>query len=203
MTRLLTLMLSLALAAPALAQTTEAPATGAEETTETPAPSADTGLSMGEDPDGGVGQPYLKEEVGDWAIQCIRSEDGNDPCQLYQLLKDEDGNAVAEFSLFKIPGSQQAEAGATIIVPLETLLTEDLMMGVDGAKGKRYRFAFCNTVGCFARIGLTTADVNSFKRGAMANLTIVPFAAPDVQVKLNLSLKGFTDGYNQIEPNQQ
>ena len=199
MTRILTMILSLALAAPLAAQTTETPATD-ETATEQPAasgeqaPESNLGLSMAESEDG-VGQPYVKEEIDDWALQCIRTENGEDPCQLYQLLKDQDGNPVAEFSLFKVSGSNQAVAGATIVVPLETMLTEDLMIGVDGAKGKRYRFSFCNTVGCFARIGLTEEDVNAFKRGNLATLTIVPFAAPDVKVRLNLSLKGFTNGY--------
>ncbi|MWB77303.1 invasion associated locus B family protein [Pseudooceanicola sp. 216_PA32_1] len=193
------MILSLALAAPLAAQTTETPATD-ETATEQPAatgeqaPESNLGLSMAESEDG-VGQPYVKEEIDDWALQCIRTENGEDPCQLYQLLKDQDGNPVAEFSLFKVSGSNQAVAGATIVVPLETMLTEDLMIGVDGAKGKRYRFSFCNTVGCFARIGLTEEDVNAFKRGNLATLTIVPFAAPDVKVRLNLSLKGFTNGY--------
>ena len=38
-----------------------------------------------------------------WEQRCVRTEDGADPCQLYQLLKDADGNSVAEISMFSLP----------------------------------------------------------------------------------------------------
>ncbi|MGH1425754.1 MAG: invasion associated locus B family protein [Pseudooceanicola sp.] len=205
MTRIISLLFALALTAPALAQdsgtATDTPATAA---TETPAPAGDTatdsakddsGLTMGTAADTDIGQPYTKEESGDWLLQCVKTESGEDPCQLYQLVKDENGNPVAEFSLFRLPPGGKAVAGATIVVPLETSLIDDLLLGVDGNQGKRYRFSFCSPVGCFARVGLTQADVDSLKRGNTASLTIVPFSAPDVKVKLNMSLIGFTKGY--------
>ncbi|MGR3453369.1 invasion associated locus B family protein [Pseudooceanicola sp.] len=216
MTRIISILLALALAVPAVAQDTSATATedqasetGSDTTdTETPAetpaptPSTDSGLDMGATPsepgEPQVGQPYVREEFGDWQLQCVKTETGEDPCQLYQLLMDEENNPVAEFSLFRLPEGGQAVAGATVVVPLETALTEDLLLGVDGAKGKRYRFSFCSTVGCFARIGLTQADIDSMKRGAEANLTITPWAAPDAQVRLNMSLIGFTAGYEEV-----
>ncbi|MDF1855791.1 invasion associated locus B family protein [Pseudooceanicola sp.] len=199
MTRILTLLLALTLAAPAVAQDT---ATKPAETTDATKP--DSGLAMGTPADSDVGQPYTKETSGDWELQCVKAEEGEDPCQLYQLVMDEDGNPVAEFSLFRLPPGGQAVAGATIVVPLETALIEDLLLGVDGSKGKRYRFSFCSTIGCFARIGLTESDIASLKRGKTASLTIVPFAAPDVKVKLNMSLIGFTDGYDKttVAPGQ-
>ena len=177
----------------------EAPAPQGNATAETP---ADSGLTMGANDTGDgqpqPGQPYTKDEFGDWQLQYVRAEEGEDPCQLYQLLKDEDGNAVAEFSLFRLPDGGKASAGATVVVPLETSLNEDLRLGVDGSQGKRYRFSFCSTVGCFARIGLTPDDIAAMKRGSVASLTIVPWAAPDVQVKLDMSLIGFTAGYDQV-----
>jgi invasion protein IalB len=40
--------------------------------------------------------------------------------------------------------------------------------------------------------------VGQFKKGAKATLTIVPFAAPDQKVNLDISLKGFTAGFESI-----
>ena len=57
---------------------------------------------------------------------------------------------------------------------------------------------FCNPVGCYARMGLTPEDVNAFKRGSEAVITIVPALAPDQQVKLTLSLSGFTASYGKV-----
>jgi invasion protein IalB len=141
---------------------------------------------------------YIKEEYGDWQMKCFRSEAEEDPCQMYQLLREDAGNPVAEFSLFRLPDGAQAVAGATIVVPLGTLLAEELKISVDGGKAKTYPFRFCSMVGCFAQVGLTRADVNAFKAGAAANLQIVPAQAPDQTVDIKASLTGFTAAYDNV-----
>ncbi len=186
----LSVIASLALSGAALAQSTT-------EEAEPVAP-IETDLNMGEDastPE--IGQTYVRENEGDWEVQCVRVDEGNEePCQMYQLMKDGDGNPVAEVSIFRLPKGGQAVAGATVIVPLETSLQAQIRISVDGGQGKRYPYSFCNPVGCFARIGLTESDVSGFKRGAAATVTIVPFLAPDQKVELNMSLKGFTAGFD-------
>lgn len=145
-----------------------------------------------------VGQTYVQSTHGDWQLRCVRTADDKDPCQLYQLLEDDQGNSVAEISVFPLPEGQEAAAGATVITPLETLLTADLRIAVDAAQPKRYPFAFCSAVGCFARIGFRADEVESFKRGAKGTVTIVPAAAPDATVALTLSLSGFTAGWDAV-----
>lgn len=152
----------------------------------------DMGRQQGEDP------TYIKEEYGDWELKCFRTEAGEDPCQMYQLLTEEAGNPIAEFSLFRLPEGSQAVAGATIVVPLGTLLTEELRISVDGGPAKSYTFSFCSMVGCFARIGLTQADINGFKAGAAANLQLVPAQAPDQTLNIQASLSGFTAAYDNV-----
>lgn len=155
-------------------------------------------LSMGEEVDG-PGTTYTRETHGNWELRCIRVPEGQqEPCQLYQLLKDDAGNGLAEINLFNLPEGQQAAAGATIVTPLETLLTQQLTLAVDGGPTKRYPFTFCSVQGCFARIGFSNGDLASFKRGANGTVTIVPFAAPDQKVVLNISLTGFTKGYEAV-----
>ena len=56
------------------------------------------------------------------------------PASFTMLLKDADGNSVAEITLFDLPAGSQAVAGATFIAPLETLLTANLKHHVDTAK---------------------------------------------------------------------
>jgi invasion protein IalB len=114
-------------------------------------------------------------------------------------MTDDSGNPIAEVSLFRIENGGQAKAGATIVVPLETLLTAQLTVAVDGGGGKRYNYSFCNPIGCVAQIGFTQADVNAFKRGNKAIVTIVPAPAPDQKIELELSLKGFTAGYDAVD----
>ena len=210
----LSLIAALGLAQGALAQdtttqteTTEGDAATTTDTgTDTSTDTADTadntgedkdiGLSMGEENAPQIPQPYVREEHGDWKMQCFPVEEGDEPCQLYQLLKDELGTDVAEVAMFRLPSGGQAVAGATVTVPLETLLTAQLTIAVDGGKGKRYPFSFCSPVGCYARIGFTAQDIATFKKGASATVTLVPAPAPDQKVELKMSLKGFTAGYN-------
>lgn len=171
----------------------------AEPATETEAEAQDgtvDGLDMGQEV---VEDPtYIKETYGDWQLKCFRSDGQDDLCQMYQLLREDAGNPVAEFSLFKLPDGAQAAAGATIVVPLGTLLTQELRMSIDGGQAKSFAYSFCSAVGCFARIGLTAGDIDAFKRGANASIQIVPAQAPDQRVNINVSLSGFTAAYDNV-----
>lgn len=175
-----------------LAQSTDA---------EAPAqPTVEDQLSLGEDADKepDLGKPFTKEVIGAWEMRCIKTESGEEPCQMYQLLDDGQGAPVAEISLFRLPEGGKAVAGATIVVPLETSLPQQLTIKVDGGNARRYPYAFCNPVGCYARLGMTDADVAAFKRGNEAVITIVPALAPDQKVELSLSLSGFTASYGKV-----
>lgn len=195
----LTLCAALVAFSPAVFAQTTAPAT---ETETAPAPSTDVQdqLSLGEDATGesDLGKPYTRETNGAWEMRCIKVTEGEDPCQMYQLLDDGQGAPVAEVSLFRLPDGGKAVAGATVIVPLETALPQQMTVAVDGDKPRRYPYAFCNPVGCYVRLGLTAADVAAFKRGKEAKITIVPALAPDQKVELTLSLEGFTASYDQV-----
>lgn len=192
--RSLVLALGLGLAAlPGLAQET--------------APADD--LAMGVDPslppalkskeEAAVGEAYFSAAFESWELRCEKTEDGKDPCQLFQLLKDGEGYPVAEFGIFPVAAGGKAAAGAAIVVPLETLLTANLAIGIDEGSGKLYPFTVCIQSGCIARIGFTTEEIAQFKKGAKATMTIVPAAAPDEKVKLDISLKGFTAGYDALQ----
>lgn len=186
---------------------THGSAVAAQETTPEAAPAEDTtpsDLALGEPLGPKIGEPYVREEFGDWALRCIKAEEGsNDPCNLYQLLSNDDGVSVAEFNIFRLPEGQRAVAGATIVVPLETLLTQQLTISVDGANPRRYPFTFCNRAGCVARLGFTQEEVDEFKRGADASVRLVPAAAPTEEVVLTVSLSGFTAGFDSSDPATQ
>lgn len=160
---------------------------------------AGTDLSLGTtEQNNAIGSTYVKDTYGDWEMRCIRTENGNDPCQLYQLLVDGNNNSVAEINLFVVVDNPQIQGGATVVTPLETLLTANLRMSVDAGEVKVYPFAFCRTIGCFSRLGLTGEEIAGFKRGARAKVVIVPAAAPDQTVELSASLTGFTKGWEAL-----
>lgn len=167
------------LAAPAIAQDTQEEADG---------------LSLGEPADA-AGQPYIKEEIDDWSLECARVDEGEEPCQMFQALIDENDNQVANVRFFRLPEGNRAVAGALVSVPLETLLTAQLTIQVDDNPAKRYPFSVCDKMGCYARIGFTDEDIDAFKGGQVATVSLVPFVAPDQRVSLDMSLAGFTASY--------
>lgn len=161
------------------------------------AQSSDSAAGPSTDPQ--AGETYIARSSGDWDVRCVKSDDGNDPCQMYQLLFDEDGNSVAEITVFPLDNNPRALAGGTIATPLETLLTEQLQLTVDDGETKLYPYTFCSEGGCFSRVGFLAEEVLAFKRGAQAVLSIVPAAAPDRRVDLTISLMGFTAAYDSLE----
>lgn len=194
-TSLIALTIGCLMPAALLAQTAE---------TETPtdeaaaAPSVADTLSLGEDASAPqIGETYTRETNGDWDLRCIKGEvEADEACQMYQLMSDSAGTPVAEISIFRLPEGGRAVAGATIIVPLETSLPQQLTMQVDGGAARRYPFSFCNTIGCYSRIGLVAEEVAGFRAGNSASLVIVPALAPDQTVDLTMSLSGFTASYD-------
>ena len=197
------LLTALTLAALAAAPLTAQQATTEDTAQEQPAaPSGgeaqlDLGQPVTEGPQ--VGERYSKEKFGDWDLACIKTEGDTDPCSLLQVILDQNQNPIAEISLFRISGGQQAVAGATVIVPLETLLPAQLTLSVDGGPAKRYNYTFCNPIGCVAQIGFTQTDVDAFKRGSKAKMSLRPAPAPDQVVDLEVSLTGFTAGFDAVD----
>ena len=145
-----------------------------------------------------MGDYYVKGSFGDWTLRCLKTEQTQDPCQLFQLMHTPDGSPVAEYNLNPVQSDGLVIAGANVITPLETLLTQQLTIQVDDENAKIYPFAFCVQMGCVARIGLTEEDLDSYRSGAQAIITMFPAAAPTKPERLTLSLTGFTAGHEAL-----
>jgi invasion protein IalB len=191
------LALTLPLALPAWAETAATP----------PAPAPGGDVSMGQtaaaptlptQATATVGQVYLAQSFDAWDLRCKKSADGADPCQLYQLMRDGNGNPVAEINLFALPPGQTAVVAANFVVPLETLLGKQLTLAIDTAPAKLYPFAFCTRDGCVSRVGFTADELELMKKGGAIHVSIVPAAAPDKTVQIDVLLKGFTAGYEAV-----
>jgi len=145
-----------------------------------------------------MGDYYVKGSFGDWTLRCLKTEQAQDPCQLFQLMHTPDGSPVAEYNLSPVQSDGLVIAGANVITPLETLLNQQLTIQVDDENAKIYPFAFCAQMGCVARIGLTEDDLDSYRSGARAIITMFPAAAPTKPERLTLSLTGFTAGHEAL-----
>ena len=204
----ITLAMALVAATPLVAQDaqTAAPQTDAEQAApqDAEAPAGgnslafDLGETVPEEPR--LGERYSKEQFGDWDLACVKTDTDQDPCSILQIVVDQQGHPVAEVSLHRIEQENSpAVAGATVVVPLETLLPAGLSISVDGAPAKRYNYSFCNPLGCVALIALTQEDVDAYKRGKEAVLALKPAQAPDQVIRMRLSLSGFTAGFNVVD----
>ncbi len=197
----LTLALTLGLALTGLTAFAQDTAAPTAEAPDAAAPADDLAMGQPAQDPNAVGTTYSKQLFDAWDLRCVRTETGQDPCQLYQLLKDGEGTSVAEINLFDLPEGNEAAAGATVIAPLETQLTAGLRIAIDDIEPKIYPFTFCARIGCVARIGFTAAEMDALRKGVKAILTIVPAVAPDQQVVLEASLKGFTAGFDAVKAN--
>ena len=100
--------------------------------------------------------------------------------------------------MINLQPSENIVAGANVVTPLETLLTSQLIIKVGGKMNQTYPFSFCVEIGCVARVGFSSTDLENYQKGNSAVITIVPANAPDSPQNLTLSLKGFTDGYTAL-----
>lgn len=171
---------------------------------EAEAPAADGGLSLGEEATPQVGDTYVAETHEKWRVNCIKRAEGKDPCQMYQLIEDGQGNPVAEFTVFDVPNGEQAVAGASVVTPLGTLLTSQVTLTIGDLKPKRYPFSWCDQAGCIARIGITGAELLALQEGSEATVSIRAIQQPDQQIDLKVSLAGFSAAFDRIQvPNTQ
>jgi invasion protein IalB len=207
LSRTLAIVATLGLASPIWAQTegTTAPETTTDPAaaTETPAPS---GVSVSERPaataeDGIDG--YLASEHGSWQVRCLQAQDGSDPCQMYQLVKDENGNSVADMLVLLPAEGEQSAAFIQISAPLASLLPAGIAVSVDGAAPKRLPYLWCTQRGCVTRAQLTADELAALKKGKAFSAVMVPAVAPDKQVTASFSLEGFTAAFDALSATAQ
>ena len=109
-------------------------------------------------------EPYIKERFENWSLKCIKPVNSIERCEANQIIFNQKQQPVAEISIIKLPKGQVAAAAATIIVPLETILSEGLVLAIQELEPKKYQFKFCNSLGCYSQIGLTDDEVEALKR---------------------------------------
>lgn len=150
-------------------------------------------------PENAVGSYYTKATHGEWQLRCLRTQDGKDPCELYQLLRDDQQTPVAEVSV--IPFTGDAAAVLNFVAPLETDLQAGMGLQIDSGKANRYPFIVCAPIGCVSRLGMTDEELNLLKRGNKATISLLPFGSRDEEnlVSLDLSLSGFTAGFTELQ----
>ena len=146
-------------------------------------------------------EPYIKERFENWSLKCIKPVNSIERCEANQIIFNQKQQPVAEISIIKLPKGQVAAAAATIIVPLETILSEGLVLAIQELEPKKYQFKFCNSLGCYSQIGLTDEEVEALKRKEKASIFLKHISSGNQQIVLPMSLDGFTKTFsNVIQP---
>ena len=146
-------------------------------------------------------EPYIKERFENWSLKCIKPVNSIERCEANQIIFNQKQQPVAEISIIKLPEGQVAAAAATIIVPLETILSEGLVLAIQELEPKKYQFKFCNSLGCYSQIGLTDDEVEALKRKERASIFLKHISSGDQQIVIPMSLDGFTKTFsNVIQP---
>lgn len=183
----------------------EAPTDGADAMSEAAAPepaqaetpAAPEAPAPAEAEQSALGQPYVAEVAGDWQIECLRTTLEADPCRMVQILLDQ-GNPTVRVEIITLPEGSPAPAVATFYSPLETLLSEQITLSVDGGQASKHMFNYCTPQFCIAQVPFAENAIAAFKRGNVAQASIVPLQAPDQRADLKMSLTGFTAGYDRL-----
>ena len=163
----------------------------AEDQTE--ADSAATELQVGEI----VVEPTVAE-FDDWTVVCVKNDDGGEDCRMQQVVLNASETPIAEFEIWKIPENAELAAGSVIALPLGVMLEEGILMQVDQALPRRYRYALCDAGGCYSRLGLSKVEINRMKAGSKMTMTIYAYQSPDQPIDLEVSLAGFTKAFDSL-----
>ena len=146
-------------------------------------------------------EPYIKERFENWTLKCIKPVNSIERCKANQIIFNQKQQPVAEISIIKLPKGQIAAAAATIIVPLETILSEGLILAIQELEPKKYQFKFCNNLGCYSQIGLTDDEVEALKKKEKASIFLKHVSSGDQQIAIPMSLDGFKKTFsNVIQP---
>ncbi|MBL4807239.1 MAG: invasion associated locus B family protein [Rhodobacteraceae bacterium] len=133
---------------------------------------------------------------GDWEIRCQ-----DDSCRMFLAAFDDEGNEVANISMQTLPEGAAAKLGVVVITPLLSLLPRGVTMGIDDGVPASYPYSWCDRAGCYARFGMTDAQIDAMKSGNSAYLSIYTIVEQDSEIRANISLTGFTAAFEELTAN--
>ena len=141
------------------------------------------------------GDLYSKSVHGRWTVNCVHWSTRPSECHTSQVVTDTQGNRIARVIVFPVFDVSYIAAGATITLPLGTLLEFDFVLTIDGLAPKVYPIRYCVETGCIVRAGFTPEDLDQLRAGNQAVFTLYSVANPDEPVAGNVALEGFTDAF--------
>jgi len=167
---------------------TGGPLTVAQATTPT-TPTTPTGQTPAAKPQG-------DEKPGPgWAVNCKSgAKEKALDCRLSQTVVTKNRQVLTEVTFHFPPAGEESE---TIIqVPLGVLLSGGGTVQVDQNPPQSVTFRACNRNGCYGRAVLSSEFLSQLRKGKQ--VTVVFKNLSEKEVKVPLSLDGFSDAYGKV-----
>lgn len=144
-------------------------------------------------------QDFVKDTFGDWEIRCL--EASKETCVMSQVGKTAAGEVALEVQLQRLAGvtaenGQQVPAIVALKAPLGILIPYGVRIKIDGKDSGAIPLERCLASGCVSRTPIGDEAVSRMKKGSSSVFTFVL----DKEIPVNVSLKGFTKAYNNLEP---
>lgn len=143
------------------------------------------------------GATSLNETHGDWTVSCGKNQLQIMNCLMsQQLLNAENKQRVMAIEL-TIANGPAAGLNGTMVLPFGVKLSDGVKLAVDeNSLLTEMPFSTCLPLGCVASIQLNPKMVEAFRVGSI--VSIVLNTLEDTQLKVELSLKGFSSAHNRI-----
>lgn len=151
-----------------------------------------------------VGNQNTSQQVeatfDDWSRICTNAESGEEVCQIVQSAnQNESGRLVFQTAVGYVADNDRPIMYLT--APLGIFLPRGISIFVDEEEdGLTATVQRCDANGCLAVLALEENWVDKLKKGGEAKLIFAASAQQNVSVPL--SLTGFTDAFNSLEPRQ-
>jgi invasion protein IalB len=140
-------------------------------------------------------EAVVKATHGDWEVRCVEA---SDECVMVQRVPGASENTLYVVELVRLKDNPNGVAGMRVRAPMGVLLTRGLQVRIDDGQPVQAPFVFCVQDVCIAEIVLREQDLNLFRRGAVATLTVFAAQAPDAPQEGEMSLIGFTKSFEEL-----
>ena len=141
----------------------------------------------------------VKATHGAWDVVCSTAKP--DQCVMRQFGKNAEGNNVIDLRIRKLEGvtandGTSVPAMIVIVAPLGVLLPAGVAIKIDAKEPRGAQFDVCLPSGCAMQQPVNDALLAELKAGN--TVTVLLIAAPKREIKVDVSLKGFTKAYKAL-----
>lgn len=145
---------------------------------------------------GSGGSDVVTEQFQDWEVRCPEDNSSDGRCEMTQLVDGPSGKPILRAVMGYPPNVDSA--AMIFILPLGTRLAPGLQLSVDGDEPRGIPFQICLEQGCRADFPVKGELKHKLRAGRSAEISLIDPSGE--RIDLSLSLQGFTDADDRIQP---